>query len=86
MISFLFCKADITSVKAIKDVFKEFFLSSGLSANWEKSFVYLVGIFKGLKREILNTLEKVEGKFPFRYFGAPLHSQKLNIIECNIFF
>lgn len=36
-----------------------------------------------MKRLILTELNMIEGVFPFRYLGVPLHSKKLSFIDCR---
>nr|XP_016469543.1 PREDICTED: uncharacterized mitochondrial protein AtMg01250-like [Nicotiana tabacum] len=40
----MFCKADIQSVRLLKQVFHKFYMVSGLQANVDKSSVYIAGV------------------------------------------
>lgn len=80
----LFAKADVKFVTCIRDVFHEFSLSSGLSANLSKCSVYLAGVNQSIKNDILDILGMDEGFFPFKYLGIPLYSKKLNAMDCKM--
>lgn len=77
----MFCKAEKTSVESMGQVLEKFFAASGLSANKEKSCVYLTGVSHQIREEIIDCQGMVEGTFPFRYLGIPLHTKKLSITE-----
>lgn len=52
--------------------------------NLDKSCAYIAGVSEDVKKEILECLNMGEGQFPFRYLRIPLHSKKLNSLECNL--
>lgn len=79
----LFCKTDKGSVELLWKAFSCFFESSELTGNPHKSNVYFSGINDHLKLEILEFLIMSEGEFTFRYLSVPLHSKKLNDLECG---
>ncbi|XP_019226216.1 PREDICTED: uncharacterized protein LOC109207700 [Nicotiana attenuata] len=78
----MFCKADIQSIRLVKQTFLKFYEASGLQANAEKSSVYLAGISNAQRQDILQELGYPEGTLPFKYLGVPLASKKLSIIQC----
>nr|XP_009780098.1 PREDICTED: uncharacterized protein LOC104229207 [Nicotiana sylvestris] len=78
----IFCKADIQSVRLLKQAFHKFAMVSGLQANAEKSSIYIVGVSDCQKEEIIQELGFSEGSLPFKYLGVPLDSKKLSIAQC----
>lgn len=79
--TFLFCKAGIRSIKLLMETFVKFSKASGLNANANKSFLYIVRVNDHIKGHILRELEMEEGCFPFKYLGVPFHTIKLNSLE-----
>ncbi|XP_019239458.1 PREDICTED: uncharacterized protein LOC109219451 [Nicotiana attenuata] len=57
----MFCKADIQSVRLLKQTFQKFSKASGLQANAEKSAVYIAGVSNWHREEILQELGFPEG-------------------------
>ncbi|XP_019227163.1 PREDICTED: uncharacterized protein LOC109208497 [Nicotiana attenuata] len=78
----MFCKADLKSIRLLKQTFLKFSEASSLQANTDKSSFYLAGISNGQKQDILQELGYSEGTLPFKYLGVPLASKKLSIIQC----
>lgn len=78
----MFCKAEISSIRLLQHTFLKFSNASGLQENADKSSIYLAIISNNLKQDILQELGYSEGTLPFRYFGVPLASKKLSVIQC----
>ena len=79
----LFCRADHPSVSSMMSSFDRFSKASGLHANPSKSNIYLSGVDRYHKEQLVHLLHMKEGVFPFRYLGVPLHSKKLNSRDCR---
>ncbi|KAL0283714.1 UNVERIFIED_CONTAM: hypothetical protein Sangu_2871700 [Sesamum angustifolium] len=79
----LFCKADIPSIKVIKDTLCEFAELSGLKVNPNKSQIILSRAVQQEKQQILEVLGFQEGFLPVRYLGVPLISSQLTIADCR---
>ncbi|KAL0328093.1 UNVERIFIED_CONTAM: hypothetical protein Scaly_2241900 [Sesamum calycinum] len=79
----LFCKADIPSIKVIKDTLSEFAELSGLKVNPTKSQIILSRAVQHERQQILDLLEFQEGCLPVRYLGVPLISSRLTIADCK---
>nr|XP_009592378.1 uncharacterized protein LOC104089235 [Nicotiana tomentosiformis] len=76
------CTAEISSIRLLQHTFLKFSNASGLQENADKSSIYLAIISNNLKQDILQELGYSEGTLPFRYFGVPLASKKLSVIQC----
>lgn len=76
---FLLFGANCHSIKVIKDTLDEFYRSSGLKPNLQKSQIFFSGVDPIFKAGILNLLPILEGKLPVRYLGVALISTRLNI-------
>ncbi|XP_049406058.1 uncharacterized protein LOC125869643 [Solanum stenotomum] len=63
----------------------EFSTASGLKANLNKSSVYFGGVSLYDKDLILQHLGFVGGELPFKYFGIPLSTKKLKLIQWQPF-
>lgn len=79
----IFCKADVFTVKAIKDGLDEFQSLSGLSPSPNKSHIFFSGCEKKLRDELMNIVKFNEGFPPVRYSGVPLISTKLKSKDCD---
>ncbi|XP_074298000.1 uncharacterized protein LOC141628800 [Silene latifolia] len=73
----VFVRGDLPSVMAVKHCLDEFSSFSGLTSNTSKTNIYFTGVSSGVKVEILHATGFVEGSFPFKYLGTPLHSSRL---------
>lgn len=79
----LFAKGNYASVHQLRLLFDDFSHYSRLSANTSKSCLYVVGIDDHILQEIRRDTGMNEGSFPFCYLGIPLHSRKLNSVDCK---
>lgn len=77
------CKADEYSPMAMKEIFEEFSVSSGLQINNEKSNVFVVGVPEETKRRIIQKLGFNKGKLPMHYLGVPLIATRLSVKDCS---
>ncbi|WMV58068.1 hypothetical protein MTR67_051453 [Solanum verrucosum] len=57
----MYCRADIISVRLLREAFTKFPKASGLQANVDKSSLYIVGVANHTKEEILEELRYLEG-------------------------
>lgn len=78
----MFCRVYLPFIKLVEQEFMKFSKASGLQANVDKSSIYLAGISATFKEDILHEFGYNEGTLPFRYFGIPLASRKLSILQC----
>ncbi|XP_071704641.1 uncharacterized protein [Rutidosis leptorrhynchoides] len=81
---FLFSKADVESVKVIRDALEEFKACSGLTPSLPKSTTFFANVPSNLKVQILQILPFDEGTLPVRYLGVPLVSSRLLYRDCKI--
>ncbi|XP_070006706.1 uncharacterized protein LOC142162167 [Nicotiana tabacum] len=79
---FMFCRADLKSIKLLQNAFLKFSRASGLQANPDKSSVYIAGINERMKELILEELGYNEGILPFKYLGVSLAPKKLSNQQC----
>ncbi|XP_019235812.1 PREDICTED: uncharacterized protein LOC109216136 [Nicotiana attenuata] len=61
------CRADPISVKLMLQQFHHFYAVSVLKANLEKSSLYVAGISRQLKEQLLNEMQFLEGEIPFKF-------------------
>nr|XP_016494043.1 PREDICTED: uncharacterized protein LOC107813308 [Nicotiana tabacum] len=66
----MFCRADLQSLRLLRQTFQKFSEASGLQANAEKSATYLAGVSANQKQDILQELEFPESTLPFKYLGS----------------
>ena len=79
----IFCHGNIASVKVIKDSLNEFAGIAGLHPNLSKSNIFFGNVNPRTKKNILDTLQFVEGKLPMRYLGIPLITTRLFVNDCK---
>ncbi|XP_021991701.1 uncharacterized protein LOC110888484 [Helianthus annuus] len=80
---FIFCGADIGSVKVIKDALNEFSSVSDLVPNMNKSDVIFGNVDEKVQKLILDILPFRVGVFPMKYLGIPLSSKRLYQKDCK---
>lgn len=80
----LFCHGDKHSASVIRRAMDEFYLSSGLRPNMEKSTVYFGNVTEEVKNEIKLVMPFREGSLPVRYLGIPLDSNRISRSDCNV--
>ncbi|XP_074290992.1 uncharacterized protein LOC141617727 [Silene latifolia] len=73
----VFARGDFPSVKAVETCLQKFAEFSGLQPNPAKTNIYFGGVHPDVKNLILCDTSYLEGTFPFRYLGVPLHSSRL---------
>ncbi|XP_075074605.1 uncharacterized protein LOC142162181 [Nicotiana tabacum] len=78
----MFCRADLQSIRLLRQTFQKFSEACGLQANAEKSAAYLAGVSVNQKQDILQELGFPEGTLPFKYLGVLLATGKLTVIQC----
>ena len=79
----LFSKADVPTLRTLKDTLDSFFLTSGLKANIHKSQMFLGGCHNSLHYQCLQILGFQEGELPMRYLGVPITASRLTKLECT---
>lgn len=77
----IFCRGDVGSVNAVKDMMSSFSAMSGLEVNQGKSSVFVAGVPPHVKDQLLHILGFQEGSFPVRYLGVPLSPRRLLISD-----
>uniref|UniRef100_A0A803QZN5 Reverse transcriptase domain-containing protein n=1 Tax=Cannabis sativa TaxID=3483 RepID=A0A803QZN5_CANSA len=80
----LFSKGNIQSVQILKDIMNEFYATSGLAINTNKSQIYLGRVESKAKHEILREINLSEGKFSLKYLGIPLRPTKWKAEDCDV--
>ncbi|XP_062094229.1 uncharacterized protein LOC133800289 [Humulus lupulus] len=80
----IFCKGVSNSVQIMRDIFTEFRMASGFSANLQKSQVYFGGLDDRETHQLLESLQFTEGNFPLKYLGVPLRTTKWKAGDCAI--
>lgn len=78
----LCCRADKISIRLLMSRFQHFSEVSGLKTNMEKSALYIAGVSKEFKEEIMTEMKFAAGEVPFKYLGVPLSAKKLSIQQC----
>lgn len=78
----IFCKANPQSVSCLMQAFRDFSETSGLRANPTKSALYMCGIPKNMKMQLLSLTSFRRGEFPMKYLGIPLTSRRWTNAEC----
>lgn len=73
----LFCRVDIPSIKALKDIFAQFHKWSGLKANQDKSNIFFFGVSFEEKNCIKEELGYEKRSLIFKYLGVPIKVNKL---------
>lgn len=72
----VFCKGNIASVNALKDLFWTYATASGQHINPAKSTIYAGSISQGRLNYLVNYLGFQAGELPFNYLGVPLFRGK----------
>uniref|UniRef100_A0A803PUN2 Reverse transcriptase n=1 Tax=Cannabis sativa TaxID=3483 RepID=A0A803PUN2_CANSA len=80
----LFCKGDICSIRAVKEILDEFSATSGLTINTGKSQLYFGGVKEEGKQVMLSEMALPEGEFPLKYLGVPLRPTKWKAEDCGV--
>ncbi|KAL2226618.1 UNVERIFIED_CONTAM: hypothetical protein Sindi_2020500 [Sesamum indicum] len=79
----LFCRADIDSIRVLKNGLDRFATWSGLRLNIEKSYLIISKSTQNVKEQLLGMLGFQEGHLPMRYLGLPLICSRLTIFDCQ---
>ncbi|KAH7842608.1 hypothetical protein Vadar_007304 [Vaccinium darrowii] len=79
---FLLAGADCPTLGIIKGGLDEFYHSSGLKPNLQKSKIFFSGVSNEMKANILRILPIPEGSLPGKYLGVPLISTRLKYEDC----
>ena len=79
----IFCGGKLESATILKQALDIFFSLSGLSANEEKSQIYIAGKDNAYRNALLRLFGFQEGSLPARYLGVPLISSKLSSKDCK---
>ena len=66
----LICKGDLASIHILTESIKSFSKASGLSANPNKSIIFLAGMSTNQKQELSEQLQFPLGKLPIKYLGV----------------
>ena len=74
----LFMEDDLEEARNLKLVLEAFEKLSGLKINFHKSELFCFGAAKDRGLEYRGIFGCVEGSFPFRYLGIPMHYRKLS--------
>jgi len=74
----LFMEDDLDEAKNLKLVLVAYEKLSGLKINFHKSELFCFGAAKSHALEYKRIFGYVEGSFPFRYLGIPMHYRKLS--------
>ncbi|XP_009804741.1 uncharacterized protein LOC142165430 [Nicotiana tabacum] len=80
----LFCKGYVSSVRRVIQALHHFGKVSCLTANLDKSSIFIVGEEESIKEELLAITGFSLGTFPIRYRGLPLSPMKWSKIDCQM--
>ena len=80
----LFGRADIHTIRIIKDTLDQFTLTTGLAANLHKSQIYVGGCLPTLHHQCLQVSGFQEGALPMKYLGIPISASRLTKLDCSI--
>lgn len=72
---------DLDCARNLKNLLSIFEHLSGLKINFLKSEIIYRGQAKNRKVESTSILTCIEGEFPFKYLGLPLHNRRLRAID-----
>jgi hypothetical protein len=72
----IFCKGNLSGLRALKDLFDSYALQSGQRINTAKSTIYSGSITQGRLNLIVNLLNFQIGSLPFNYLGIPIFRGK----------
>ena len=74
----LFLEDNLEEAKNLKLVLGAFEKLAGLKINFHKSELFCFGAAKERGKEYVELFGCVEGTFPFRYLGIPMHFRRLS--------
>ncbi|XP_055831091.1 uncharacterized protein LOC129900187 [Solanum dulcamara] len=77
----MFVKGDLASVSLLHEKFAIFTAASRLQANLTRSAIYYGGVESNTKSLIQNVVGSTQGALPFKYFGIPLDTKKLSLLQ-----
>ncbi|XP_074277953.1 uncharacterized protein LOC141601558 [Silene latifolia] len=73
----VFARGDLPSILAVQECLQLFSDYCGLTPNPTKTNIYFAGVQAEIKALILASSGYMEGAFPFKYLGTPLHVSRL---------
>ena len=79
----LFGKADVPTIRIMKEALDSFSQSTGLVANLYKSQIFLGGCTTSLHNQCLQAADFLEGSLPMKYLGIPITAGRLSNLECS---
>ena len=79
----LFGKADVPTIRIMKEALDSFSQSTGLVANLLKSQIFLGGCSTSLHNHCLQVADFPEGSLPMMYLGIPITASRLSNLECS---
>ena len=79
----LFCKGNISSIRALCNCILLFSQSSRLQANSAKSVIYTAGIPTDIREEFRTISQFACGYLPFKYLTVPFSSKRLSMVDCE---
>ncbi|XP_056690588.1 uncharacterized protein [Spinacia oleracea] len=77
-------KGDFPSIYLLLQAFKLFSITSGLSANIQKSSVYCHGMTESDVNRVIAASGFTRSALPFRYLGVPICSKKITAAQCEM--
>lgn len=80
----IFCKGDVKFVSRVNEVLNHFSAVSGLTANMDKSNIFMAGVDDATKTALLHNTGFSQGTFPIRYLGLHLSPKKWSKLDCNM--
>nr|GEY10827.1 hypothetical protein [Tanacetum cinerariifolium] len=82
----MFCHADKSSVKVVKESIDEFGKIAGLIPNYNKSTIIFWNVDDEEKKAMLEVLPFKVETLPIKYLGVPLTAKRLRAKECKSLF
>nr|GEU75564.1 RNA-directed DNA polymerase, eukaryota, reverse transcriptase zinc-binding domain protein [Tanacetum cinerariifolium] len=79
----MFCHADKSSLKVLKESIDEFGKVAGLIPNYNKSTIIFGSLDDEEKKDLLEVMPFKVEKLPIRYLGVPLTSKRLRAKKCK---
>lgn len=79
----IFCKGTEALVQRIMEAIKHFSETTGLSANSEKSNIYIAGVNAGTHKRLLEMTGFKVGELFFRYSGLSVSNKKWSKLDCQ---
>lgn len=80
----LMCKGETSSIKVLTEIITTFSKTSRLTANLNKSAMFLAGMDTSQKQVLVHKFQLPLDKLTVKYLGVPLTSKRIATMECDV--